>query len=119
MYVQAFLLAVPEGNKDAYHAMAEKGWDFFKSFGAVEMVENWEDDVTDGKVTDFRKATKAEAGEKIVFSWIIWPDRATCDAAALKMHEDPELAEAFGEMPFDGMRMMWGGFAPILHKKHQ
>jgi len=114
MYVQGFLLAVPEDKKDAYLDMAEKGAKFFKEYGVTEIVEAWEDDVLDGKVTDFRRATKAKPGEKIVFSWMIWPDKETCDAAAKKMESDPDLADHLGEMPFDGMRMMWGGFSPII-----
>ncbi len=113
MYVQGFLIAVPEGNKDAYTEMATKAADAFKGYGVTEIVETGEEDVTDGKVTDFRRAVKAEPGEKIVFSWMIWPDRATCDAAHEKMMNDPFFAE-MGEMPFEGQRMIWGGFAPIF-----
>ncbi|MGB3167757.1 MAG: DUF1428 domain-containing protein [Alteraurantiacibacter sp.] len=114
MYVQGFLIAVPEDKKEAYRAMAEAAAEKFAEYGVLEIVESWEEDVTDGKVTDFRMATKAQAGEKIVFSWMIWPDRATCDAAAAKMQDDPFWTEQMGEMPFDGMRMMWGGFSPIF-----
>ena len=114
MYVQGFLLAVPADKKGDYQEMAAMAWPKFKSYGALETVEAWEADVADGKVTDFRMATKAQDGEKIVFSWIIWPDKATCDAAAEKMMNDPDFAEGMPEMPFDGMRMMWGGFEPIL-----
>ena len=113
MYVQGFLLAVPEGKKEAYRAVAEKSAQFFRKYGVIEIVETWEDDVADGEINDFRKATKAKPGEKIVFSWMIWPDKQTCDGAAKKMESDPDQAEVFGEMPFDGMRMMWGGFKPI------
>lgn len=111
-YVQGFLQAVPEKNKAAYKAMAEKGWAFFKEFGALEMHENWEADVPEGKVTSFPMAVKREPGEAVVFSWIIWPDRETCDAGMKRMMEDPRMAE-LGDMPFDGMRMMWGGFEPL------
>lgn len=114
MYVQGFLIAVPEGNKQAYRAMAEKAAAKFAEYGVTEIVENWEEDVTDGKVTDFRMATKAQAGEKIVFSWMVWPDKATCDAASAKMPEDPFWTEEMADMPFDGKRMIWGGFAPIF-----
>jgi uncharacterized protein YbaA (DUF1428 family) len=113
MYVQGFLLAVPEDKKDAYVAMATQAADMFKSYGCTEIMEAWEDDVSNGKVTDFRMATKAQAGEKIVFSWMIWPDRETCKAAAEKMQNEPAF-EGMGEMPFDGMRMMWGGFTPVF-----
>ena len=113
MYVQGFLIAVPEDKKDAYTAMARDAADRFRAYGVTEIVEAWEEDVADGKVTDFRMATKAEPGEEIVFSWMIWPDRETCDEAAGKMQDDPFFQE-MGEMPFDGMRMMWGGFSPIF-----
>ena len=113
MYVQGFLIAVPEDRKEDYRAIAEKAAEKFAEYGVTEIVEAWEEDITDGKVTDFRMATKAQTGEKIVFSWMIWPDRETCDAAAAKMQDDPFFAE-MGDMPFDGMRMMWGGFEPIF-----
>jgi uncharacterized protein YbaA (DUF1428 family) len=114
MYVQGFLIAVPEGNKDAYKALAEKAASKFEEYGVTEIVETWEDAVTDGKETDFRRATKAKAGEKIVFSWMVWPDKATCEAAHTKMEKDEFWSEEMGEMPFDGMRMIWGGFSPIF-----
>jgi uncharacterized protein YbaA (DUF1428 family) len=114
MYVQGFLIAVPEDKQEAYLAVAAKSGEKFAEYGVTEIVENWEEDVTDGKVTDFRTATKAKPGEKIVFSWMIWPDKATCDAASEKMQDDPFWQEEFEEMPFDGMRMIWGGFSPIF-----
>lgn len=114
MYVQGFLIAVPEGKKEAYRALAEKSAGKFAEYGVTEIVETWEDAVTDGKVTDFRRATKAEPGEKIVFSWMIWPDKETCEAAHARMENDEFWTEEMGEMPFDGMRMIWGGFSPIL-----
>ncbi|MWV27703.1 DUF1428 domain-containing protein [Aurantiacibacter rhizosphaerae] len=113
MYVQGFLIAVPEGNKEAYRAVAEKAAAKFAEYGVTEIMEAWEEDVPDGKATDFRKATKAEAGEKIVFSWMIWPDKETCDAAHGKMEEDDFWTSEI-DMPFDGKRMIWGGFSPIF-----
>lgn len=111
MYVQGFLLAVPEGNKEKYRQMADEAGNYFKSLGAIEIAECWEDDVKDGKYTDFRMATKAKEDEKIVFSWVIWPDRETCEAAAREMMEN--MPEPSDPMPFDGKRMIWGGFEPI------
>ncbi|MFW2349289.1 DUF1428 domain-containing protein [Qipengyuania sp.] len=116
MYVNGFVIAVPEGNKQAYIDVAEKFWPIAREFGALSQVECWEADVQDGKTTDFRRATKAEKGERIVFSWVTWPDKATADAANQKMMEDPRM-EDFGEMPFDGPRMVYGGFEPIVEKK--
>lgn len=112
-YYQGFTLAVPEKNKSAYVEMADQGWSMFKKSGALEMVEAWGEDVPHGKQTDFYRATKAEEGEIPVFSWIAWPDRATCDAAARAM--EAEMADFdMSQMPFDGMRMMWAGFEPVF-----
>ncbi|MDR7102763.1 DUF1428 domain-containing protein [Croceicoccus sp. BE223] len=113
MYVQGFLIPVPEGRKEDYRRMAEAAAPIFREYGATEIVECWEADVTDGHTTDFRRAVKAEGGEKIVFSWIIWPDRETCDAGHARIMEDKRFEE-MGEMPFDGRRMIWGGFDPIV-----
>lgn len=113
MYIQGFLIAVPEGNKEAYRDVAARAAEKFAEYGVTEIVEAWEEDVSDGKVTDFRMATKAESGEKIVFSWMIWPDKQTCEAAHQRMQED-EFWNGMAEMPFDGMRMIWGGFSPIF-----
>ena len=116
MYVNGFILAVPEDNKQAYVDVALKFWPLAKEFGALSQVECWEADVKDGHTTDFRRAVKAEEGEKIVFSWVTWPDKATAEAAEKKMMEDPRMAE-FGEMPFDGKRMVYGGFEPIVSEE--
>ena len=115
MYVNGFILAVPEGNKAAYIDIAEKFWDIVKEFGALSQVECWEADVQDGHTTDFRRAVQCKEGEKIVFSWVTWPDKATADASHEKMMADPRM-EQFGEMPFDGKRMVFGGFDPIVDK---
>ncbi|TMM48937.1 DUF1428 domain-containing protein [Qipengyuania marisflavi] len=115
MYVNGFIAAVPEGNKDAYRDTAEKFWELVKEYGALSQVECWEANVPDGHTTDFRRAVKADNGEKIVFSWVTWPDRATADAGEQKMMSDPRM-EDFGEMPFDGKRMIFGGFEPIVEK---
>ena len=116
MYVNGFILAVPESNKQAYIDVAKKFWPLAKEFGALTQVECWEADVKDGHTTDFRMATKAQDGEKIVFSWVTWPDKTTAEAAEKKMMEDPRMAD-FGEMPFDGKRMVYGGFEPIVNEE--
>jgi uncharacterized protein YbaA (DUF1428 family) len=110
---------VPEEKRQAYHDMATKAAASFKKYGAIRVVEAWGDDVRDGKVTDYRKAVNAEAGENIVFSWIEWPDKATRDAAWGQMMADPEMQPDKDEMPFDGMRMFWGGFEPIVDTASQ
>lgn len=119
MYVNGFVLAVPETSKQAYREVAEKFWELAKDYGALSQVECWEADVKDGHTTDFRMAVKAEPGERIVFSWVTWPDRATADASHDKMMADPRMAEQFGDgsqMPFDGKRMIYGGFEPLVWK---
>jgi uncharacterized protein YbaA (DUF1428 family) len=113
MYVEGFLLAVPTANKEEYRKHAESAVPLFKEFGMDRMVECWGDDVPDGKVTDFRRAVKAEPHETVVFSWCIYPDKETRDAAGQKMMSDPRMAE-MGDMPFDGKRMIYSGFAPLL-----
>lgn len=115
-YVQGFALAVPAANKDAYARMAGDAWDMFKGYGCLGIAENWGVDVPHGKQTDFYRAAHAKEDEVPVFSWVIWPDRATCDKAAQAMMADMDGQE-MPEMPFDGMRMMWGGFAPIVDVK--
>jgi len=112
-YVQGFVVAVPAANKEVYRKHAESAVPLFKEFGASRMVECWGDDVPDGKVTDFKRAVKAKDDEAVLFSWIEFPDRATCDAAGEKMMSDPRMAE-MGEMPFDAQRMIWAGFDPML-----
>ncbi len=111
MYIDGFLIPVPKNNKDAYRASAEKHWPIFKEFGATRMVECWGDDVPKGKLTDFYGAVKAEDGEVVVFSWLTWPDKATRDAGMKKMMADERMKNM--EMPFDGKRMIFGGFQPI------
>lgn len=115
MYVQGFVVAVPEGNKAAYADTAERFWAILRDHGALSNVECWEADVRDGHTTDFRRAVKIEEGEKVVFAWVTWPDKATADAAGEKMMRDPRMAE-FGDMPFDGKRMIHGGFEPLVER---
>jgi uncharacterized protein YbaA (DUF1428 family) len=112
-YVQGFVAAVPAANKEAYRKHAADAVGFFKEFGATRMVEAWGDDVPDGKVTDFKGAVKAEAGEVIVFSWLEFADKATADAANDKMMNDPRMKELGTNMPFDGKRMIFGGFSSL------
>lgn len=112
-YYSGFVLAVPNSNKQAYIDHAKAAWPYFRSRGALRMVECWGEDVPHGKETDFHRATKAGDDETPVFSWIEWPDRATADAAYADMMNDPSMQQ-MPEMPFDGTRMFWGGFAPVV-----
>ncbi|WP_428151879.1 DUF1428 domain-containing protein [Brevundimonas sp.] len=111
-YVTGFLIPVPAAHKDRYIKSAEVSWPLFKEFGALEQVETWGDNVPVGETTSFPMAVKLEEGEVVVFSWLKWPDKATADAAWQKMMTDPRFEGM--DMPFDGKRMMWGGFQPIF-----
>ena len=115
-YITGCLVPVPTANKQKYADHATKSWPIFQKRGALRMVETWGVDVPHGKVTDFYMAAKAKEDETIVYSWIEWPDRATADAAFATMMDDPEM-QNMGEMPFDGIRMMWGGFEPLVDLK--
>jgi len=113
-YVDGFVLAVPAGKKEEFRKHADDAAPMFREFGATRVVECWGDDVPDGKVTDFKGAVKAEAGETVVFSWIEYPSKKVRDAANKKMMEDPRMKEMGAQMPFDGKRMIFGGFSPIV-----
>lgn len=112
-YIDGFLAAVPAANKEAYVDHARKAWPTFQKYGARAMQECWGDDVPDGKLTSFPMAVKLEPGEVVVFSWVEWPDKATRDACWAASETDPDF-QSMGEMPFDGSRMIYGGFAPIV-----
>ncbi len=113
-YVSGFLLAVPTKNKAAYKQMAEEVWEIFKDYGCLSMRENWGVDVPDGKVTSFPMAVKKKDNETVVFSWMEWPDKETCDKGWEDMMKDPRMANVDpSKIPFDGMRMMWGGFEEL------
>lgn len=112
-YIDGYLVPVPTEKKEAYRAMAAKAAPIFREYGATRVVEAWGDDLPDGKVTDFRRAVNAVDGENTVFSWVEWPDKATRDVGMKKFMEDPRL-DGMKDMPFDGQRMIFGGFAPIV-----
>lgn len=121
MYIDGFLIAVPTANKDKFIAHARKGDSVFVDLGATRVLECWGDDVPDGETTDFRKAVKATEDETVVFSWIEWPDKATRDAAMARMmaddFDDERMNMEKNPMPFDGKRLIYGGFAPLLELK--
>lgn len=111
-FIDGFVIAVPTANKDRFIAHARAGDAVFRDLGATRVVEAWEDDVKDGKLTDFRRAVRATPDESVVFSWIEWPDKATRDAAMKKMESDERMMAE--PMPFDGKRMIFGGFEPVV-----
>jgi uncharacterized protein YbaA (DUF1428 family) len=113
-YIDGFVIAVPTANKERFGEHASMADAVFLELGATRVVECWGDDVPEGTVTDFRRAVQATGDETVVFSWIEWPDKATRDAAMPKMMEDPRMQPDANPMPFDGKRMIFGGFAPVV-----
>jgi uncharacterized protein YbaA (DUF1428 family) len=111
-YIDGFVLAAPTANKETFVAHARQMDSMFIEYGATRVIECWGDNVPDGKLTDFKRAVQAKADETVVFSWIEWPDKATRDAAMEKMRNDRRMAPH--DMPFDGKRLIFGGFAPVL-----
>ena len=121
-YIDGFVIAVPTANKQKFIDHANSAGGVFKDLGATRVLECWGDDVPDGKLTDFRKSVQAKDYETVVFSWVEWPDKSTRDAAMAKLTEmmndpskvDPRMDPEKNPMPFDGKRLIHGGFAPIV-----
>jgi len=112
-YVDGYLLAVPDGKREDYRRVAATAAEVFRDHGALRVVECWGDDVPEGVVTSFPMAVKAQPDETVVFSWIEWPSREARDAGNAKVMEDPRL-QGHDAMPFDGQRMMYGGFTILV-----
>jgi len=115
-YVDGFVAPVKPGRKDDYATMARMAAPLFIEFGALRVVEGWNEDLMVGKTNDFRTAVLAEAGEDIIFSWIEWPDKATRDAGWAKLMED-ERMKMPEDNPMAGARMIYGGFSAILDER--
>ncbi|MBP6014662.1 MAG: DUF1428 domain-containing protein [Alphaproteobacteria bacterium] len=113
-YVDGFVIPVPKANREAYRKMAEMAAPIFKEHGALKVVECFGDDVPDGQVTSFPLAVKKTDDEIVVFSWIIWPSKAARDAGNAKAMADPRMQMPPDGMPFDGKRMIFGGFEMFL-----
>ncbi|MCW5624927.1 MAG: DUF1428 domain-containing protein [Burkholderiales bacterium] len=113
-YVDGFVAAVPTANRDGYRKHAEAAAAVFKECGALKVVECWGDDVPDGKLTSFPMAVKRRDDETVVFSWIVWPSRELRDTGMKKAMADPRLSAATNPMPFDGKRLIYGGFQMIV-----
>jgi len=112
-YIQGAVIPVPTGNKQKYRESCARMAAIFQEYGATRVVDAWGVDIPDGTTTDFKRAVKATGDETVVFSWIVWPDKATCDAAGGKMRSDPRMQPS-AEVPFDMKRMIYGGFEPLF-----
>jgi uncharacterized protein YbaA (DUF1428 family) len=111
-YVDGFVVAVPTANRDSYLRHAQAAAAVFKEYGALAVVECWGDDVPEGKLTSFTMAVQRKDDETVVFSWITWPSRAARDEGMKKSTADQRLQTQ--SMPFDGKRVIYGGFDVIL-----
>ena len=111
-YVDGFVAAVPNANRDAYKTHATEAAALFKEHGALRVVECWGDDIPEGKLTSFTMAVKREADESMVFSWITWPSKELRDAGWTKVMADERMNNM--QMPFDGKRLIHGGFEVLL-----
>lgn len=112
-YVDGFVIPVPKANRKAYKKMAEMAATVFKEHGALSVMECWGDDIPDGEVTSFKMAVKANSEETVVFSWVLWPSKEARDAGNEKVMEDPRMQPS-EDMPFDGRRLIYGGFQTLL-----
>ncbi len=113
-YVDGFVVPVPTAKLDAYRKIAETAGKVWKEYGALEYVECWADDVKPGKVTSFPQSVQLKDDETVVFAWIVYESREERDRINAKVMEDPRLQDQMKDMPFDGMRMFWGGFKTIV-----
>jgi uncharacterized protein YbaA (DUF1428 family) len=120
-YIDGFVIAVPKANKQKFIDHANNADSMFIEMGALRVIECWGDDVPNGTTTDFRMAVKAEPDEDVIFSWIEWPDKATRDKCFAAMMDpdnaDPRIDQSKNTMPFDGKRMIFGGFVPVVDLK--
>ncbi|NNE53339.1 MAG: DUF1428 domain-containing protein [Sulfitobacter sp.] len=111
VYVHGMVAAVPNANKDAFIALAQRMAPVFRKHGALDVADCWGDAVPDGEVTSFPMAVKCGPDETVAFSWITWPDKETAETGMQAAMEDPDMGEV--EMPFDGKRLIFGSFQRI------
>ncbi|MBQ2263697.1 MAG: DUF1428 domain-containing protein [Loktanella sp.] len=113
-YIQGFVVAVPTGNRDRFRTHADTAMEGFRAYGMQHAAECWGDDVPEGKLTSFPMAVQAQPDETVVFAWYLWPSKAVHDAAMRDSVNDPRLSMDANPMPFDGKRVIYGGFEPVL-----
>ena len=113
-YVDGYVFAVPNANRQQFIDYARTFDPVFIEYGALRVVECWGDEVPVGKQTDFQRAVQARDDETVAFSWVEWPDKPTRDAGMAKMMDDPRMDPKKNPSPFDGKRMIFGGFVPLV-----
>jgi uncharacterized protein YbaA (DUF1428 family) len=114
-YVDGYVVAVPDVNKESYRALAEAAAVVFKEHGALSVVECWGDDVPEGKLTSFSMAVQRKPEETVVFSWITWPSKEVRDSGMASAMQDPRMKHDVNQLPFDGKRMILGGFTILVN----
>ncbi|MAC78032.1 MAG: RNA signal recognition particle [Rhodobacteraceae bacterium] len=112
-YVDGMVCSVPNARRDAYVAMSLKWCAVAKEHGALDAVDCWGDEVPEGKVTSFPMAVQCKDDETVCFSWMVWPDKPARDAGMTAMMQDPRLQPEMADLPFDGKRMIFGGFEMV------
>src|SRR5574337_107249 len=110
-YVDGFVVAVPTAKRETYRQFALEGARLFRKHGALSLVECWGDDVPEGKLTSMPLAVKLEPDETVVFAWIVWPSKTARDKGMAAVMADPDAPR---QMPFDGQRMIFGGFSVLV-----
>lgn len=112
-YVDGYVVPVPTAKREAYRKIALEAAVIFKECGASKVMECWGNDVPEGKLTSFPMAVKREDGETVVFSWVVWPSKQARDEGNKKVMADPRMKNV-PDMPFDGKRIIWGGFEVLV-----
>ena len=112
-YVDGFVVAVATAKRETYRQHATTAAGVFKENGALRVVECWGDDVPQGELTSFPRAVQCKDDETVVFSWVTWPSKSVRDTGMKKVMEDPRITKL--DMPFDGKRMIYGGFEVIVN----
>ncbi|MBY6204515.1 DUF1428 domain-containing protein [Halomonas denitrificans] len=116
-YIDGYVIPVPTAKKAEYLELAELSAEVFREHGALSVVENWGDDIPDGKHTSFPMAVQCKDDETVVFSWVVWPSKAARDKGLKSSMDDPRFADMGPEaMPFDGKRMIFGGFETLIER---
>lgn len=113
-YIDGMIAAVPTANKETYREHSTMAAAVFKEHGALSLTECWGDDVPEGKLNSMHTAVMRKPDETVVFSWIVWPSKAVRDAGMQKVMGDPRMSPDTNPMPFDGKRMIFGGFEVIV-----
>jgi uncharacterized protein YbaA (DUF1428 family) len=114
-YIDGFVAAVPTANREIYQRHAEQAAAVFKAHGALSVVDCWGDDVPEGKLTSFPMAVQRKSDETVVFSWVTWPSRHVRDEGWKKVMADPRMDPKNNPMPFDGQRVIYGGFEVVVN----